>query len=125
MRKRKPEAEKKKPGLPPRRPFYNKIGFQVAVSLHAAMKSIAQDRKIRFEDVYTEAVHKFLEIRSNSAVLYTPSPTRRFAKRVTVQMEPSLAEAVRATSEQDQQRITDFFQTAAWLYLKHLDRLPS
>ena len=40
-------------------------------------------------------------------------------------MEPSLAEAVRATSEQDQQRITDFFQTAAWLYLKHLDRLPS
>ncbi|MFZ1428060.1 MAG: hypothetical protein WAS21_14950 [Geminicoccaceae bacterium] len=125
MRKRKPEAERKKPGLPPRRPFYNKIGFQVAPSLHAAMNDIAQERRIRFEDVYTEAVQKLLDIRNSKTIVYTPSPPRRFAKRVTVFMEPSLAESARIVSQQDQQRLVDFFQTAAWLYLDSLNRLPS
>src|SRR5690242_4987492 len=101
MRKRKPEGEKKKPGLPPRRLFYNKVGFQITASLHAVMNIVAQEKKIRFEDIYTQAVQKLLETRSGKPILYTPSPTRRFAKRVTIHLEPSLAESVRAICQQD------------------------
>ena len=125
MRQRKPEAEKKKLGRPSYRTFYNQIGFQVAKPLHAEMNAIAQERGIRREDIYAEAIQNILEIRNITSILYTPSPPRRFAARVTIFMNPSLAESARAASLQDQQRLTDFFQTAAWLYLKQLDRLPS
>ena len=50
---------------------------------------------------------------------------RRFAKRIAIHMEPSLEESIRTASQEDQQRLIDFFQTAVWLYLKQLDRLPS
>lgn len=124
MRKPKAEAEKKKPGPKPHRTFYNRIGFQVSELFHAEINNIAQERKVRFEDIYAEAVQHLLNERKKNSILYTPSPTRRFAQRVTIHMEPTLEEAVRATCLQDQQRLTDFFQTTAWLYLKHLDRLP-
>ena len=124
MRKRKTEAEKKKPGPKPHRTFYNRIGFQVSESFHIVINNIAQERKVRFEDIYAEAVQYFLNERTKNSILYTPSPIRRFAQRVTIHMEPSLEKAVRAACLQDQQRLTDFFQTTVWLYLKHLDQLP-
>ena len=124
MRKRKPEAQKKKPGPRPSRTFYNRIGFQIATSFHTEISKLAQERNVRFEDIYAESVKYLIDTRKIDQILYTPSPTRRFAKRVTIQIEPSLDEAVRSISHEDQQRLTDFFQTAAWLYLKHLDRLP-
>ena len=125
MRPRKTEAEKKKPGPKPHRAFYNQIGFQVARSLHAVMSDITKERNIRLEDVYAEAINNFLEIRRNDKVIYIPSPMRRFAKRIAIHMEPSLEESIRTASQEDQQRLIDFFQTAVWLYLKQLDRLPS
>ena len=102
MRKPKAEADKKKPGPKPYRVFYNRIGFQIAGALHGAISNIARERNVRFEDIYTEAVQYLLDTRSNGSILYTPSPTRRFAKRVTIQIEPSLDEAVRSISHEDQ-----------------------
>ncbi len=125
MRKRKPEAEKKKPGPKPHRTFYNQIGFQVAKPLHAVMSDITKEKNLRLEDVYAEAIHNFLEMRKNGKIIYMPSPIRRFAKRIAIHMEPCLEELVRFTSQEDQQRLVDFFQTAVWLYLKQLNRLPS
>ena len=125
MRPRKTEAEKKKLGRPSYRTFYNQIGFQVAKSLHAVMRDIAKERNIRLEDIYAEAVRDFLEMRSDSQILYTPAPIRRFATRLAIHIEPYLEEAVRAACLQDQQQLGDFFQTAVWLYLKELGRLSS
>lgn len=119
-----PDREKKRPGPPRRRTFYDRIGFQIATTLHEEMKSISEQRDLRFEDVYAEAIRHFLEIRDNKKILYTPAPARRIATRVTVPMEPSLAQSARAVSLLDQQRLTDVFQTAVWLYLDSLDRLP-
>lgn len=124
MRPRKTEAEKKKPGPKPYRLFYNRIGFQISEALHIEIRNVAHERGVRFEDIYTEAVLHLLKERNRSSILYTPAPTRRRAKRVTIHIEPSLEERVRIASEEDQQRLVDFFQTAAWLYLEQLDRLP-
>jgi len=116
---------KRRPGPPITREFYNRIGFQLDRRLHETMQTIAQERKLRFEDVYAESVQHFLSTRENSPVMYTPSPTRRFAKRVTIHMEPSLADKVRTVCQQDQRRFNDLFQTAVWLYLTHLNRHPA
>ena len=124
MRPRKTEAEKKRLGRPSYRTFYNRIGFQVSEEIHIEINNIAQERKARFEDIYAEAVNYLLSIRKKDSIIYTPAPMRPFARRVTIHMEPSLEEAVRAACQEDQHRLVDFFQTAAWLYLKQLDRLP-
>ena len=124
MRPRKPEAEKKKLGQPPYRTFHNQMGFQISEALHIEISNIAHERGVRFEDIYAESVLHLLEERNKHPILYTPAPTRPHAKRVTIHIEPSLEERVRITSQEDQQRLVDFFQTAAWLYLKRHDRLP-
>lgn len=118
------EKPKRKPGPQFTRAFYNRIGFQLDSRLHEVMQTIAQERKLRFEDAYAEAVQHFLSTRENSSVMYTPSPVRRFAKRVTIHMEPSLTGAIRTVCQRDQRQFSDFFQTAVWLYLTHLNRLP-
>ena len=118
------EKQKRRPGRPRFRTFYDRIGFQVTLPLHTAISIIAQERQVRFEDIYTEAVRHALIIRQNQPLHYIPSPPRRYAKRVTVNMDPSLAETARAASELDQQRLNDFFQTAVHLYLEYLGRLP-
>ena len=119
------QKPKWRPGAPSTRAFYNRIGFQLDDKFHEAMQTIAEERKLRFEDVYAEAVQHLLSIRENSSVMYTPSPVRRFAKRITIHMEPSLTGAVRAICQQDQRQFSDFFQTAVWLYLTHINRLPA
>ena len=124
MRPRKTEAEKKRLGRPSYRTFHNQMGFQISETLHIEISNIAHERDVRFEDIYAEAVLYLLEERSIYPILYTPAPTRRRAKRVTIHIEPSLEERVRITSQEDQQRLVDFFQTAAWLYLEQLGRLP-
>lgn len=118
------QKPKRRPGRPTYRTFHDRIGFQIEPPLHAAINIIAQERGVRFEEIYAEAVRHALTVRKDKSLYYIASPPRRYAKRVTVPMEPSLGEAARAASEQDQRRLNDFFQTAIRLYLEHLDRLP-
>lgn len=116
---------KRRSGRPAYRTFHHSIGFQIAPRLHLAIGAIAAERQVRFEDIYAEATRHALTVRKTQPLYYIPSPTRPYATRVGVKMEPSLAAAARTASEQDHHRLTDFFQTAVHLYLEHLGRLPS
>ena len=119
MRKRKPEAEKKKPGLPPRRPFYNRIGFHISNEIHQQMKNIAKMRKVFLEDLYQEAMSNFLEFRSSNPIgyQYIRPPVQSLARRVTIEMEEPLWQAIQHAAVDDKRRIADLFETAVGLYL--------
>ena len=120
MRPRKTEAEKKKPGLPPRRPFYNRIGFHISDEIHQRMKELTNTRKIFLEDLYREALSKFLEIRANTPTRYQyiKPPSRPIARHVTIEMEEALCQAIRHAAVDDRTPIAHVFETAVRHYLE-------
>lgn len=119
MRPRKPEAEKKKPGPKPHRLFYNRIGFHLDNDIHQKMREIAANRKILPEEVYREALALFLDMRStlDQQLDYYSAPSRTLAKRVTIEMEEALCQAIRHAAVDDRRRLSDLFETAVRLYL--------
>ena len=118
MRPRKTEAEKKKPGLPPRRTFYTEITFRLSPHLHEGMKDLAFQRKVYLEDIYGDAVKHLLDLRNDKRITYQAAPVLHSSKRITVKMEPNLKERVFAAAAEDQRSTTNFFETATTLYLK-------
>ena len=89
------------------------------------MKSLADQKKVRLEEVYAEAIQYFLTIREQKDIVYTAPPLPPLSSRVTVPMNPTLAATARAIVQHDRQPLSDVFQTAVRAYLAHLDRLPS
>lgn len=116
--------EKKRPGRPTYRTFHDRIGFQVAAPLHQTMKTVAAERSVRLEEVYTEAIKLLLKQREREQVLFTAAPSYPLSSRVAVPMDPDLIATIRAVSKAERQRLIDIFQTAVRLYLDNLGRLP-
>lgn len=86
--------------------------------MHAAMKSIAIDRRLYMEDVYREAVEYFLAQRACRELDYLGAPKARFATRVNVKMADDLRRQVRAAADEDHQELVNAFETAVRLYLE-------
>ena len=111
------EVQKRRPGRPRRRTFYNRIGFHITSDLHQQMQEIASGRKALLEEVYGEAVSCFLEARASEPTSYVKPPVRPLAKRLMIEMQEPLCRAIRHAAVDDHCRVSDVFETAVRLYL--------
>ncbi|MFZ1425679.1 MAG: hypothetical protein WAS21_02795 [Geminicoccaceae bacterium] len=118
MRPRKTEAEKKRMGRPPYRTFHTEMTFRLSPHLHEEMKDIAFQQKVYLEDIYGYAVTHLLDLRERQELIYHAAPNYRSSKRVTVKMEPNLKARVFAATNEDKRSIANFFETAAFIYIR-------
>lgn len=114
-----PEAKGKKRGGGPKpyRTFFTSITFRISPTLHERMKITAGETKVRLEDVYREAVLLLLDRRERKPVPYLAAPRARASRPVIVKMEDSLKARIQAAMDADEHARSDFFETAATLYL--------
>ena len=119
MRKRTPEAEKKRLGRPSYRTFHNRIGFHISAEVHQQMKDLAKIRNILLEEIYRDALSQFLELRASKSASYQyiRPPARPMTRHVTIEMEEILWQTIRYAVVDDRCRIGEVFETAARLYL--------
>ena len=114
-----PEAKAKKRGggYKPYRTFYTAISFRVSLELHDQMKLAATEIHVRLEDVYREAALLLLDRRQRKPVTYQAAPRSDGGRRVTIKMAADQQALVREATDADHRYISDFFETAAILYL--------
>ena len=115
--------EKKRPGPPRRRTFYTGIGFAISSKLHTQIKEIAFTKRLRIEDIYTEAATLLLERRTKRQIIYLAAPQPGFATRINVKMHDDIRSKARNAAIEDGYRLNDFFETAARAYLEGHDSL--
>lgn len=109
---------RRKHGPNPSRLAYTEIGFHVTPALHEAMKALADEREVNFDEVYHEAAKCFLECREKEELVYIAAPHTRRAARVYMRMDTQLCAKLRLATKTDDQGLSNAFETAVRLYLK-------
>jgi hypothetical protein len=120
-----PEATGKKHGGGPKpyRTFYTSIGFRISPELHEQMKTEKASLKIRMEDVYREAALLLLELRERKPLIYLAAPRTQASRAINVKMENGLKARIQLATDADDHTRSDFFETAARLYLESRRRV--
>lgn len=115
-----PEAKPKKRGGGPKpyRTFFTSTTFRISPALHENMKIVAGEHKLRLEDVYREAALILLNIRERRPLTYLGAPRARACSAVVVKMADDLKAQIQSATDADAHTRSDFFETAANLYLK-------
>ena len=112
------EKQKRSPGRPRRRTFYNRFSFHVSEDIHRQMKIIAKSRNVFLEEIYREAIQSFLDMRASiSSQQYSRAPMQSSAKSVTIPMEDHLCQTIRHAAIDLRCNLADVIETAVRLYL--------
>ena len=110
---------KRRPGRPRIRAFYNRFSFHLSHETHQKMKELARERCVFLEDVYSEAISRFLNMPERGLdYQYSKAPPQGQAKAVTISMEEDLAQSIRHLAIDARVTLGDIAETAARLYLQ-------
>ena len=113
------QKPKRRPGRPRIRAFYNRFSFHLSHETHQKMKDLARERGVLLEDVYSEAINRFLNMPERDVDYpYSKAPPQGQAKAVTISMKEDLAQSIRHVAIDARVTLGDIAETAARLYLQ-------